>query len=66
MGLKRWLKRRKWKKFLIALAIGGGGYGAWIGLIADSKPVPVSDIRNVTVESMEEITKIYGNYSQNR
>ena len=71
MGMKKWLGRRKWKKYVAALILTGGGTAAWVGLVTDPKPLPesispVSDVQNVTVESIKAISESYVNYISNR
>ena len=62
MSLRKWLRRRRWTKYLATLILaGGGGTAAWLGLIVDSKPkvTPVPEV----VPSIVAISEVYGVYN---
>ena len=66
MGFKRWMKRRRWKRLAIALAVGGGGYVAWMGFFLNPKPIPEPRpvIENIeTINTIYHIYRTYGNYN---
>lgn len=65
MGLRRWMKCRRWRKLAIALAVGGGGGLTWFNFVADPKPIPdpVPVVETIdAINNIYSVYKIYVNY----